>query len=109
MELSGEGRVCSVSMVCYYFRLTVGPAGRIPAGASSSQPGLLLVGPAPANVHLSLPLDADLFLTHLTADLLGFLNGPLTDRDLFLDHGLLHHRDLLLADRDADLLAGRDV
>src|SRR5512135_964745 len=54
-------------------------------------------------------LDADLFLAHLAANLLGALNDPLADRHLLLDHRPLLHRDLLLPDRDADLLAGPEV
>src|SRR5512135_1983745 len=83
--------------------------GRSAAGAHHLRITSLLVGLAPADVHVPLPLDADLFLTHLAADLLGALDDPLADRHLLLDHRPLLHRDLLLADGDADLLAGPEV
>src|SRR5512135_281820 len=66
----------------------------------------LLAGPVPVDVHVPLPLDADHFLTYLAADPLGALDDPLTDRHLLLDHRPLLHGDLLLANRDADLLDG---
>src|SRR5512135_3126580 len=66
----------------------------------------LLAGPVPVDVHVPLPLDADHFLTYLAADPLGALDDPLTDRHHLLDHRPLLHGDLLLANRDADLLDG---
>src|SRR5512142_478495 len=66
----------------------------------------LLAGPVPVDVHVPLPLDADHFPTHLAADPLGTLDHPLADGHLLLDHRPLLHGDLLLADRDADLLDG---
>src|SRR5512135_2218644 len=90
-----------------------GPAGPGPGGPRPGPHHLritsLLVGLAPADVHVPLPLDADLFLTHRAADPLGALDDPLADCHLLLDHRPLLHGDLLLPDRDADLLARPDV
>src|SRR5512135_1940616 len=69
----------------------------------------LIAGPTFANIHVPLAFDADLLLADLAGDALGILHGALAHRDLFLNDGLLLHADLLLADRDADLLAGPDV
>src|SRR5512135_787658 len=66
----------------------------------------LLAGPVPVDVHVPRPLDADHFPTHLAANPLGALDDPLADGHLLLDHRPLLHGDLLLADRDADLLDG---
>ena len=82
------------------------PAGwlSIPDGGPLRSGGLL-AGPARVDVYVTRPLDLDFFLADVAGDVLRVLDDALAYLDLLGDDRVLADVNLLLADRDADLLA----